>query len=666
MTSSKKQSSKHQDDVTAEQEEHQFSKKEIGKKKKSSSTKKSSTTSKKKSTTAKAKKSTPKKKATDTKDAEHANMQEQLMEIYENADGSMPDMSTFAARPRGKMFRSIVVLLFTICFLAAVSWYGYRTFQPQSQFSEDDVILSISGDEQIAVGQEVHYRVRYRNAQQVPLANTTMSVRYPKGFVFERASIDPTNESQDEWELGALDTGDSGYIDIFGKLYGDVSQEQSFRVFLRYTPSNFSAEFQKVATLNTTIGDTSVSLTAKGPETVGRGVTETYQVLVSKQELTDITTDYVAVVFDGGTDFTFVGSDKDPDTFGQMVWSIDTVALEDFSLDIKGSFAAISDISEQALTASLVGWNEGQRMSEGYTYATGEHTVAIVDTDIIMNVVVNGGRGEFAVQPGETLNATVSVENKGSEPLGDVRVRLMFDAPSVNKRSILHWSAVENPYDGDIVGEQLSSDIRRGEVTWTSSEIPELKNLKPGEQQLVDISLPVKSRAVADISAYPNKFITITADVQYTANDTKDIVTGNTIVLTLNSDTTLEVQDSISMNSAGKEVHTLTWLIENSLHGLENIKLVADVFGDVTVDPDTIVVPAGKAEYDTGRQRMTWEVETMPTSIDVLAMQFPIILNSKNPSQTQLMGRITMTATDTVTGQEIVLLSDQVLVGDEE
>lgn len=50
----------------------------------------------------------------------------------------------------------------------------------------------------------------------------------------------------------------------------------------------------------------------------------------------------------------------------------------------------------------------------------------------------------------------------------------------------------------------------------------------------------------------------------------------------------------------------------------------------------------------------------MPVSIDVLPLQFTLVRNGINPSQTQLMSAVTLRATDTKTGEEIILVGDEI------
>jgi len=90
--------------------------------------------------------------------------------------------------------------------------------------------------------------------------------------------------------------------------------------------------------------------------------------------------------------------------------------------------------------------------------------------------------------------------------------------------------------------------------------------------------------------------------------------------------------------------------------------LRADIYNIDWLPETAQVVPAGKFEWDKENTEVVWKIETMPTSVDVLALQFGLVLKNKNPSQTNLTSKVKITAEDTVTGQQIILSGDEVLL----
>ncbi|NCO04902.1 MAG: hypothetical protein GW939_02010 [Candidatus Magasanikbacteria bacterium] len=581
---------------------------------------------------------------------------EKLTTIYKNADGSMPDMKHFQKKPRWRFLKAFITFLLTIGFLGAVAYAGFFIFQPQSRFSEADVILSISGDKEVQIGQEVRYRIRYSNAQVIPLTQATLQVRYPEGFVFSESSQLPSNDTNTEWDLGALDKESSGYIDIYGTMFGNLDEERSFRVFLNYTPSNFSSSFQKVANTTVILNDAPVALAVDAPESVVAGAETSFIFDLSLIE--DVPLSNVRLMFEPNDRFVISVSEPDSDESSVYAWTF-PVLDKDSRVTVKGIFSPVeNDDTPVSLTARLVGELNGQ----DFLYTSQTFDVSVVNADLVASLAINGSLHSFTVQPGEVLNASIHVKNNGSVDLEKMRVRAIFDAPSIEGKSILYWGSLTDELGGAIVGEQLGDDLRRGTITWNQSNLHDLNVLAVGDEFSIDFSLPIKTNEDVPLSTIPSYKAKVLLEVQYESDGESHIFTNAPLELTFNSDVDLDVRDETTDLDGTKTQHDMVWVLTNSFHALTDITLTADIYGDVTVDPVLFVAPAGDVAYDEKEQKVTWHIDTMPTSVDVLALSLPIILNTNNPSQTNLTSQVTLQATDTVTGEQILAVGNGILL----
>lgn len=586
---------------------------------------------------------------------------QQLIEIYENADGTIPDMTHFQKGKRNRFVRAMVVLLFSCLFLAVVAWVGFFILQPKSGFSEKDVILSISGEEEVVVGEELRYRIRYRNDQNVDLTNVLLQVRYPEGFILTDSSLNPTNENKDEWLLGSLDAQESGFIDIFGKMYGNIGEKQSFRVFLDYVAVNFSSEFQKVTNTSIEVTEAPFDLLVEGPKDVVLGSDVEIEVVVDNKENQDLSN--LAIEVNGGEIFFVRDSEPAPDQFIDNRWHVNSFG-EGNRLLIKGVFD--SDILDESgsLEIKLVGWKDADKSVDGYVYSSKIFTANFLQKEISANLVINGTNKNFTVQPGEVLNGTVILKNTGDTPMKGASLRVVLDSPSYQNKSILNWSELENPQDANIVGEQLNPEKRRAYLTWGRGQILDLRQVDPNEEIIADFSLPIKSANIDDLAVYTLSEIEATLEVRYELDGEQEIISTTPILMTLNSDTDLEIRDEVSLED-GKEKYNMTWIVANTFHELKDLRLEADLYGDVIWDEDALNVPAGEVVFDKENQKLVWTIEQMPVSLDVLALQFAFVLNSKNPSQTNLTSKVNFSATDTITGEQILLVGKEMLLNTE-
>lgn len=582
---------------------------------------------------------------------------QKLMEIYENEDGSMPDMTHFQKEKRGRFLRSIFVLLFSCAFLVAVAWAGFFVIQPKSSFSEEDVVLSISGEEKVNIGEDMRYRIRYKNNQNVKLNNVILQVRYPEGFILTDSSRAASNEAKDEWLIGDLAEQESGFLDINGKMYGSVGENQSFRMFLNYKAENFSSEFQKVNNLTLEIGQFPVDLTVEGATEVVLG--SEIELNVSLNNPDKYRLENLAIELDGGSAFSIKSSNPKSDQFVKNRWNVDPEIDQKFS--IKGVFNPDLGMQTGDVTLRLIGWKDKDRSEDGFVYAEKVYLVNFLQTEVTANLVINGTSGNMSVQPGETLNGTVVLKNAGTTPLKNVTARVILDAPAYEKNSIFKWADIENPQDADIVGEQLNVEKRRGILTWNKSKIIDLRQVDSNEEITADFGLPIKSSEDADLTLYKGTEIEATLEVRYELNGENKIISSAPIKMTLNSDTDFEMRDEVSFVD-GKNTYVIKWIVNNTFHELENIKIQTDIYGDIAWLEDQLSVPAGSVDFNKETQKLTWTIDKMPIGLDVLALQFAFTLNSNNPTQTNLTSKTTFEAKDTVTGEQILKAGKEIIL----
>ncbi|HBU07523.1 MAG TPA: hypothetical protein DEB09_05590 [Candidatus Magasanikbacteria bacterium] len=586
-------------------------------------------------------------------------IKKELQEIYKNDDGSMPNMKDFKKKKKRGLARAFMTLLFACAFLAGVAWLGFFVFQPKVQFAENDVVLEIEGKENVMTGEEVKYRVKYNNIQNTSLKNVKLQIRYPEGFVFSNASVKPTNEKQDEWELSSLAGNANSYIDIFGQMYGSLDEKQSFRAFLNYTPDNFSSEFQKVANINIQTTESPVEINIKSPSEAVPG--SEVEFLVETTNRNEIKKDNMFLVMEPAGGFVKTTSSLLSIPNEEYQWSLVSFGDKN-SLSIKGSFNPEVGTEEAKVIFKVIGWKDADRQSDPYVYLTKEIPIKLLKTDLSLSLAINGSTNNITVEPGEVLNTSVVLKNAGSSLLKNFSVRLVYETPSYNDLSMLDWRSLTDKADGDIIGEQINPQTRRGIINWTSRQIGDLRQLDPNEELNIDLSIPLKDSNDVDLTKFIGTNAKVFVEVKYDTDSGQKLITSNEINMVINSDLKFEVRDQVKQDSQNKDVHTFTWLLSNSYHELKDIEISADIYGDISWQEENLVVPAGEAKWDGKEKKLNWKIGSMPTSLDVLALQFSFVLNSKNPSQTNLTSKVSVKAKDIITGEEILKSGNEVLL----
>jgi len=93
-----------------------------------------------------------------------------------------------------------------------------------------NVILDISGKQQVNSGESLTYNISYRNTSTRPIDNGRIQVKYPEGFEFSNSSP-ATSLANNIWNLSSLTPNQSGQISFQGTMgSARVGQSQSFIV----------------------------------------------------------------------------------------------------------------------------------------------------------------------------------------------------------------------------------------------------------------------------------------------------------------------------------------------------------------------------------------------------------------------------------------------------
>ena len=577
----------------------------------------------------------------------------QLAEIYENSDGSMPDMKTFESRKTSAFVRALVIFLISCLFFGAAAWVGLFILQPRSHFSETDVSLTISGEDEVSPGTEVTYRVRYRNAQSVTLTDVVLEVRYPEGFKVTTTTKAGKTEATDMWELENLDPGSGGYIDITGTFFGDSGSEQSIRSFLSYKPSNFTSTFQTVATKKIKAKTDSATLEIGAPEQTPRGAKTPLTITITPNSGT--TLEHVRIICTSNGFTPNGGSTPAADPDSPCQWSFEKIT-DKTVIEFSGMFTGEDATSDFAV--EFRGWDSEEYAGEGYKLTQASKSIKLVESSTNISLVINGGAGDTTISPGETIAASIVVQNKGDAPLTDVSIEAVIDGPSYSNRSILGWQDLEVTGDAAVGGEQLSPDTRRGKITWNKQYVPELASIAPGKEVKVDVSIPIRSGDQITLGNFTtNNIVFATSFSHGTSNDRKTIAS-NQINLSLVSDFTLKVNHDLTGTGGVLGTYDISWTLSNSFHPLKNIKLEADLYGDVEVDQSKITAGGGSATYEIKDKRIIWTIPEMPTSVDVLNLEFSVVLKTDNPTQKDLMSKVRMSAEDDTTHVAIKKVGD--------
>lgn len=583
----------------------------------------------------------------------------QLTQIYQDKEGRLPDMRKIKIKKSHTGFRNFFIIIVLGGLLAAAAWAGLFLMPNNKKFSEDQIKLLISGPQNVISGTSATYTISYENNQSVALKQATLNVQYPEGFVFTSSDVDSKNTGHTEWQLNNIGAHKKKEVAITGLAYGSLNQKQSWRAFLKYQPENFSSELQKASFLDVTIAKSPFSLAVSGPSKIIVGNAAEYTFTITKEEASEIN----KLELKPSYPQNFFITSSSPALNKDKKWIIepnktlshDSAEISSWVFKITGKFSSSTEN-----TGDIFGTLSTINNNNSFALADVKATTELTQNDLDFNLAINGSLTNFSSKPGESLNITLSLKNQSANDLKNVTLKLTMDAPSEKKQSELDWSKIEDKFDGDVRGIQISNNLRRGEITWNKTKIPGLVKINKDQEISVDVQLPIKDAAAFSLSNpdIPSK-ITALAEISFKdADNVSHTYSSNQIIITVNSDLKFEARDTV-FGSGNGEKHAVNWVLTNNFHPLKNLVLSANIYGDTQVELPS-PTPAGEVKFDTSNKKITWTIPEMPGSVDTLALPITITLNKVNPTQELLISKVHIQAEDTVTGEKLDFMGEEV------
>lgn len=583
-----------------------------------------------------------------------------LESIYAE-DGNLPDMRRIQVKKSHPFMKGLFTIIIIGGALAAAAWSGFFVLPGgQNSYTEAGVDLKVDGPEKNTLGAEYTYNISYENKEDVKLNNAILSIKYPESFAFLSSSLASNNAGHTEWNLGTIAPHQKGNITLTGKTYGAINQKGSWRIFLNYEPEDFNSELQKVITFNTEVNESPFSLSLSGPEKATVGQDAKFTITLNNSgtwwpERLEIVPAWPTY---------FYPTSSTPAMEKNKKWTIlgssipTSTSSTSFSYTVLGKFSENQEAENIPSKVSLMlPYN-----NVPYQIAEANVKTELSKNNVSLNLAINGSTKDITGQPGDFLNVSVGLKNTSQEDLNKALVRIAFTAPSVKKQSVLDWADITDKYDGDVKGEQMGDTIRKGIITWSSAKIPDLAKIKSGKEINIDLRLPIKDGKEIDLTALKEFKIGVLAEIIYTNQaGVQQSLGSNPITVALDSDLKFETRDEVSALGSDKETHAITWILTNNFHPVKNLVLTANVYGDIAVE-DPKNIPAGEFKYDSTEKKITWNITSMPESVDVLALPFTITMNKKNPTQNILVSKVHIQAEDTVSGEKLDFMGDEIML----
>ncbi|OGH63010.1 MAG: hypothetical protein A2848_00950 [Candidatus Magasanikbacteria bacterium RIFCSPHIGHO2_01_FULL_50_8] len=415
-------------------------------------------------------------------------IESKLENIYQDSSGDIPNMKQIERRGSHTGFVIATFGLFFMAAAAGAAWLGFFLFSPSQKFSEANIVIGFVPPTQIVNGVEQDYSLTLTNNGSLALANTKASLKLPENFVIVHSKPNAINDRGDSWKLGALDGGENKTVAITAVYAAPKETRTTVRAYIDYRPSNFNSDFEKVVDTNLVVATDSIELSSdKKILTDGK-----HEISVKYKNISDQKIAGGSIRVSVGAGFKLVKSTPTAKPVStSLVFEVPELAAgQSGTVTLSGSFNQSANPPESIEVAFERTFGATTLVLARAGLANDKIDQPAATTKPL-TIAANGAE-EISVKTGDAVKMTVTYKNNSAKTIKNIVLVMTGDTPSVKGKSAFDFTKLETVGDPDVVGKQISPEIREAKVTWHPEKIPTLRELAPGQSVTIEATITLK------------------------------------------------------------------------------------------------------------------------------------------------------------------------------
>lgn len=587
--------------------------------------------------------------------------EDELLEIYEDSQGNIIDVKKITIKRGRGIFAKFFRTVFWLIILGGIAYGAYFYYNKFQSQRANLLELTTTVPAEIKSGDELLYVIDYKNLTNGAIKNIKLEVSYPENFIFIDSLPAPIM-NKNTWEISNLDPKSSGTIKIKGRIINKEGQDNLFIAKANYYLDKFSTEFKRESAAVVKIKGLGFNVDFSYASTALVG--EDNEINLSFSNFTAVP-EKVNLVFNFPPNMELSGgkaTNSGLATSSESVISWEKIADNTWRLSNFKAEAGTQNLlvkykikekteDQQKIVLRL---EEQAENGQYYTFVEKEVLLDVVKSSLNLTLAINGDKGGRAINFGDTLNYSLNYSNKGDSPMKDVVIMAALDS------DFLNW---------DTLRDRNNGQRKKGLITWTKAEIPNLKELPAGGEGSINFSINVVDFKESDLG----KNFQIKSYAQFSIGNIEELKEGsdnksNEIINRINSDLNFKEQiryfdeDNVPVGdgplppSVGQKTSLkVYWSLTNNLHELNNLQAEYLLPSYVTFD-ERVKTSVGSLNYDSSNHKILWQVGRLPLTVGSASAEFNIAITPNESDRNKIMvlsDGINISALDTET-QEII------------
>lgn len=355
--------------------------------------------------------------------------------------------------------------------------------------NREDIELTLSGPDAVAIGQEGTWVISYKNTSRVDFKKLNISVRYPDGLKLKSTEPAADNLLNTSWQLGELPKGGVGEIKINAQLYGEENTDKEFKVEAVYQPVNFSSDFIESFVYLVKLGHSQFAINWELPESILPEVEKDMAWRIGNISGQEISAVRIRLI----TSNNFIMTNPRPEIAEIVdlpegkayVWPArNFMNNQEINFNFKGKFSAGATGLEKFKLEISSGEENVKILQET------DKNIVILGEELALQMTINNQLTLNEITPGQKLNYQVILQNISGSDLKDLQVILQVN------HDMIDWNTLKT-----VVTPTVTND---GQILLTGDNLSSLQKLSNGQELKIDYEFNIKN----DLANLSNNFRT--------------------------------------------------------------------------------------------------------------------------------------------------------------
>lgn len=520
----------------------------------------------------------------------------------------------------------------------------------KAAFREKDILFKVEYPQQVSNGEEQSIIIKYGNFSRVGLKGAIIS--------FQRADAikiigDGSFALAKQWDLGTLDPGKSGQIEIPIRIFGSEGSGYFIESVFQYIPENFNSVFKISRSEKINVAPALIQTSLSAPADLPSGHKVEYNIKCENTSEDDYSDLILRLEYSSGFSFesAYVAGEFDASEIeidkGNNIPIEALASGEEIKYIITGVLSG--DVGRGEIIRVKIGFEEGGKF---YSYDEEELSTMIRESEILIAQTI--GDGIENADAGDAVYFNLLIKNTSETGLTGVEVKSILEGSVIDFASIKAEKGFVNSENA---------------ILWNSSGVPQLAYFLPSQE--IELSFSLKVKNYLPIAGAGTKNFSFSSTPSAKAVELSEEISGNPALIKINSKLVLAEKgfywEEGKFKNSGPmpprvgqtTTYTIHWQLINLSNDSNNVKVAAVLPAGAGWSGSTSAAN-GTINFDSITRTVIWDVGTIPANVGIKLPVYEAVFQvSITPSQSDIgkspsiLGQAEARGTDSFTGIEL-------------